>query len=131
MFRAATGRHRLLADLEELLVAQVRAIDLDRDQLRIRIDLIDTTPQLLASHLAVFDQYERQLATLIAARLADAPEEPDPDEGFAELLAAVVIAAVRAGLYQWCRADGGSTAEAAVRRSMATLRTVFGGATPS
>jgi AcrR family transcriptional regulator len=132
-FRAAGGRRRLLADLVELFVAQLRAVDLDREQLRIRIDLIEATPQLLAPQLAVFDAYERQLARLIAARLAGAPDAGPADEGLAELLAAVSIAAVRSSLYRWCRESGEGagagaaeeSAETAVRRSMATLRAAF------
>ncbi|HLL64351.1 MAG TPA: TetR family transcriptional regulator [Micromonosporaceae bacterium] len=129
-FRAARGSGRLLADVEDLLVAQLEAVEIDREQLHTRIEIINATPALLGPQLAVFDEYERQLAGLIAERLAvdagaldgvdtDPPADPD---GLASLVAAAAIATVRASLYRWSRDGQDSTPQSAVRRSVATLR---------
>ena len=80
-----------------------------RDDLLLQLDLLHRVPALLAVSLEQFTGFEDAIADAVRGWLREADTHPHPtreEDGFAQLVGTVSIAALRCGLILW-RHEGG------------------------
>jgi AcrR family transcriptional regulator len=118
---------QVLADLAGVLVRHLAEGPPQREELHTIFELSHEYPQVLAGMLARFEEFQRQVADLVARRLGAQADDEVP-----ALMAAVVLTALRQGMDRWARTPGEDSPVPYVERSTALLHTLFTdpGATP-
>lgn len=115
---------RVLADLDELLLAQLEHNAPDCEDLRATLELAEVNPSLFRALIAQLDRGRAALAQLVATRL---PRDVDPQ--LAQLIAATAMTSVRVGMHAWAsttpsRDDRASSPAPHVRRAQQLMRTL-------
>lgn len=100
-FLAAEGA--LFEALIELLKTRLPVSGEERRSLCMALDMAGREPRMAAMQISAGQAHERELADLIARRLAASPEDPAP-----RLLAAATLAATRAVIARWATDEGAS-----------------------
>jgi AcrR family transcriptional regulator len=95
-----------------------------RDDLLLQLDLVHRAPQLLAVNLEQFTAFEDAIADAVRQWLrAGAPRRLTREQdGYAQLVGTVSIAALRAALTVWRRRGGRGSLGALVTKQVGTLR---------
>jgi TetR/AcrR family transcriptional regulator, regulator of mycofactocin system len=95
-----------------------------RDDLLLQLDLVHRAPQLLAVNLEQFTAFEDAIADAVRRWLrAGAPRRLTREQdGYAQLVGTVSIAALRAALTVWRRRGGRGSLGALVAKQVGTLR---------
>ncbi|MFI7701608.1 TetR/AcrR family transcriptional regulator [Nonomuraea sp. NPDC049480] len=121
-FIAAGPAHprELLADLTDLMVRYTAEHPPPYDVLA-TFQLAHDHPAILAVLLAGFDEYQRHLATAVAARTGEQPSDEMP-----RLIAALAVAAVKTGLDSVTARGGNDDPIPYVRSAVAALHNLLG-----
>ena len=90
-----------LMALHAVLVAEADEMAAGVEDWQLRMTLVNDYPQLLPRHLAGFAEGERALAEAVAARSGLSRE----DSSYADLVAAVALAAMRTAMARWRATD--------------------------
>jgi AcrR family transcriptional regulator len=95
-----------------------------RDDLLLQLDLLHRAPQLLAVNLEQFTAFEEAIADAVRQWLREgAPRRLTREQdGYAQLVGTVSIAALRAALTVWRRRGGRGSLGALVAKQVGTLR---------
>lgn len=116
-----SGRGVLLQDLSALVIAHLREVEPNREDIALIMRLAAESPRLVAARERILAQYSVQFRALLARRL-NLPQT----HLRVELIAAVAGAAVDVALRRW--ADGTApTLTEEIRRALAALEHLFAG----
>lgn len=111
----------LLSALEGLMSAYVRrragGSTLDAEDMRRRVRLIESNPELVPRKLAAFEEMHRRIAELVAQRI-----DADPDDVTCRVAATVAVAATRAALESSARHGRGRVDLAVVGTAFTAVR---------
>lgn len=91
----------VLAGLYDVAMALFAGLTPRREQVLMRWQLVERYPALLSRMFARFEEFEKVLASAVAARVGAAP-----DDAYAQLMAAVGNAAMRVAVRRWTAGHG-------------------------
>jgi AcrR family transcriptional regulator len=89
----------VLAELITLAAHHLRDMPPDRQQAKDMLELVKSTPAVLAAFLSDLERFQNQLTDIVARRQAMRPDDEIP-----ALISALALTAVRSGIERW--ADG-------------------------
>jgi AcrR family transcriptional regulator len=92
-----------------------------REQVLMRWQLVERYPALLSQMFARFEEFDKVLASAVAARTGDAP-----DDAYPQLMAAVGGAAMRVAVRRWTAGHGDDPLERLVSEVFGLLRDGLG-----
>ena len=106
----------VLDGLREVALGVVGNMTSEREQVRMRWELIERHPSLLPQMMGRIMEFERELASALASRTGDQPEDAYPQVG-----AALAGMALRVSVRRWTRGQGGHPLEYHVNEVFALL----------
>ncbi|WP_165865753.1 TetR/AcrR family transcriptional regulator [Vallicoccus soli] len=104
-----------------VLRVRLAALEAERDDWLVRLDVIAATPSLLPRLVAAGTAEEQELAAALAERAGAPPEDARP-----RLLAAVASATARHALVEWQRGGGAAPLAGLVDEAFAAVATATG-----
>jgi AcrR family transcriptional regulator len=113
----------VLAELITLAAHHLRDVPPKREQAVCMLELVKTTPAVLAAFLADLERFQNQLTDMVARRQAMRPDEEIP-----ALISALALTAVRSGLERWSSGepeDPDDTPMPYVERAAALVNSIF------
>ena len=113
----------VLAELITLVAHHLRDVRPRRDQSACMLELVKTTPAVLAAFLADLERFQNHLTDIVARR-----QMVRPDEEIPELISALALTAVRSGIQRWSSgapADADDTPMPYVERAAALVNSIF------
>jgi AcrR family transcriptional regulator len=115
----------LLGDVMRLLIRDIADNTPSREELADVFEVGHSSAAVASALLAQFDQFEKQLATLVAERAGMSPDDDVPT-----LIAALVMAVMRRGMVSWASAeakDGDDTPVPHLERTASLVQSFFNG----
>lgn len=113
----------VLAELITLAAHHVRDVPPAREQAEAMLELVKTTPAVLATFLADLERFQNHLTEIVSRRQAMGPDAEIP-----ALIAALAITAIRSGFESWSSGeskDADDTPMPYVERAAALVNSIF------
>ncbi|MDR0344829.1 MAG: TetR/AcrR family transcriptional regulator, partial [Nocardiopsaceae bacterium] len=107
----------VLAGLHDVAMALFAGLTPRREQVLMRWQLVERYPALLSRMFARFEEFEKVLASAVAARAGAAP-----DDAYPQLMAAVGNAAMRVAVRRWTAGHGDQPLERHLSEVFGLLR---------
>jgi len=113
----------VLAELITLAAHHLRDMPPKRDQAVCMLELVKTTPAVLAAFLADLERFQNHLTDIVARR-----QTMRSDEEIPELISALALTAIRSGIERWSGGepkDAHDTPMPYVERAAALVNSIF------